>query len=83
MVASDDTRVRPGRKAHVVNHLATVLGAVAAGYFLWSMLLSPAKGPLPGTLVPLAVGLAGFGVGLSVLAWGARRTFAVPERRSE
>lgn len=80
MVPSNDASVHPERDSHVLNHLSTVFGAVAMGFFLWAMVLDPATGPLPGTLVPLAVGLAGFAVGLSVFAWGAYRTFVVGER---
>lgn len=80
MVASDDAGVRPGRSSHVLHHLSTVLGAVATAYFLWSMVSNPAMGPLPGTLLPLAVGLAGFAVGLSVFSWGAYRTFVASDR---
>lgn len=80
MVPSNDAGLRPERDSHVLNHLSTVLGAMATGYFLWSIVLNPGTGPLPGTLIPLAVGLVGFAVGLSVFAWGAYRTFVAGER---
>lgn len=63
-----------------MNHLSTVLGTVATGYFLWSMVLNPGTGPLPGTLLPLAIGLVGVAVGLSLFSWGAYRTFVASER---
>lgn len=60
---------------HAVNHLASVVGVTLLVYAAWSMLLSPAKGPLPGTVLPFAVGLVLFTVGAALLAWGSSRIY--------
>lgn len=61
--------------SHAVNHLATVAGLTAACYFAWSMVVTPAHGPLPGRLLPLAVGVVGTLTGLLLFAGGAYREY--------
>ncbi|WP_162224256.1 hypothetical protein [Halorussus salinus] len=63
-------------RQHAANHLATILGVTLAVYAVWSMLLNPATGPLPGTVVPIVVGLVVLTVGVASLAWGSYRTYA-------
>lgn len=60
---------------HAVNHLASVVGVTLVVYAVWSMLLNPTQGPLPGTALPLAVGLLVFGAGAALLAWGSYRIY--------
>ena len=62
-------------QGHMVNHLSAVTGVTLAVYALWSMIIDPAKGPLPGTVLPLAVGLLLFAVGLGLLGWGSYRIY--------
>lgn len=60
---------------HAVNHLSSVGGVTLLVYALWSMLLNPAQGPLPGTLLPLVIGFVLFAVGAVLLAWGSYRIY--------
>ncbi len=41
-------------------------------YFLWSMVLNPARGPLPGKMLPLVVGVSGFVLSAALVGWGLR-----------
>ena len=61
---------------HAVNHVASVAGVTLTIYAVWSLLLDPATGPLPGTLAPLVVGLLALVIGLSLFAWGSYRIYA-------
>lgn len=60
---------------HTVNHLSSVVGITLLVYALWSILLDPTKGPIPGTVLPIAVGLVLFAVGAALLAWGSYRIY--------
>ena len=60
---------------HAKRHLASIVGATVASYAAWSMLLTPAMGPLPGSAVPFAVGLLLLAVGSVLLGWGTYRTY--------
>ena len=62
-------------KDHAVNHLSSVVGVTLAIYAVWSMLLNPTQGPLPGTTLPLAVGLLLFGAGVVLFGWGSYRIY--------
>ena len=61
---------------HAMNHVASVAGVTMVVYAVWSMLADPARGPLPGELLPLAVGFLVLAVGTALLAWGASRIYA-------
>lgn len=61
--------------AYPTFHLATVAGTAFAVYFLWSMILDPTTGPLPGLVLPLAVGVVGFLGSLLVASWGVKRIY--------
>lgn len=60
---------------HTVNHLGAVSGLTLAVYALWSMLLSPTQGPLPGTVLPVIGGFLLFAVGAVMLGWGLYRIY--------
>ena len=62
-------------QGHMVNHLSAVIGVTLAVYALWSMFIDPVKGPLPGTVLLIAVGLLLFAVGLGLLGWGSNRNY--------
>lgn len=58
-----------------MNHLSSVIGVTLLVYALWSILIDPVKGPLPGTVLPVAVGLLLLAVGAALLAWGSYRVY--------
>jgi predicted RNA methylase len=60
---------------HAVNHLSSVVGVTLAVYALWSMILNPTQGPLPGTVLPFVVGVGLFAIGAALLAWGSSRIY--------
>ena len=72
--------VREMTRQHATHHLASISGATVASYAAWSMLLTPAMGPLPGTAVPFAVGVLLLAVGSLLLAWGAYAIYVQSDR---
>lgn len=61
---------------YALDHLLAIAGTGLAIYFLWSMILDPAKGPLSGTIIPLAVGIVGFVVTVLAAAWGLNNIYS-------
>ncbi|WP_227356486.1 hypothetical protein [Haladaptatus salinisoli] len=51
---------------------AAISGMATGMYFLWSMVLNPARGPLPGKMLPLVVGVSGFVLSAALVGWGLR-----------
>ena len=61
---------------YVLDNLLALAGAGLATYFLWSMVLDPALGPLPGITLPFVVGLAGFVASVLIALRGLGRIYA-------
>ena len=61
---------------YVINHLMAITGTGLALYFLWSMILNPAQGPLSGTILPLVTGILGFVVMVWIAVRGLTEIYA-------
>ena len=60
---------------YVFDNFLALTGTGLAAYFLWSMVLDPARGPLSGTVLPFVVGLAGFVASVLIALRGLGRIY--------
>lgn len=66
---------------YVTSHLLALTGTGLALYFLWSMILDPTRGPLSGTILPLAMGSLGFAIMVWIAARGLTQVYGFDDEK--